>query len=120
MDTPLTLFTWRDVPGFTEADQWMVADALAELAGLAPCVVGAGVSSLEWARAQAVLRRALTRWKEVGSGSRSSTTHQAGPFSHTDSVDLYGSRDIFSVREEAKLRSLCSSASPRARMGWLA
>ncbi len=83
----------------------MIADALALAAQVAPCIVTA--EFLYPAAAKAVLRRAVIRWHEAGSGAR--TTQAAGPFQET--LETRPSRGLFWPSEINELAGLCSDGA---------
>jgi hypothetical protein len=83
----------------------MIADALAMAARVAPCITD---EAFEYAAAaKAILRGAVIRWHEAGSGAFQST--QTGPFGAT--VDTRQQRrGMFWPSEIEALQSLCASA----------
>ncbi len=83
----------------------MIADALALAAQVAPCILTA--EFLYPAAAKAVLRRAVVRWHEAGSGAR--TTQAAGPFQET--LETRPSRGLFWPSEINELAALCADST---------
>lgn len=85
----------------------MIADAEALALRVAPCLTADAAPELLGA-ARAILRRAVLRWHETGnSGSRTSTSRAAGPWSETDTVSTTGSRGLFLPSEIQQLQELC-------------
>lgn len=87
----------------------MVADAIALAMMVAPCLTAPldTLSAEQVAATRAVLRAAVLRWHETGSGAVSSET--AGPFSQA--VDTRQSRrTMFWPSEIAALQRICKSA----------
>ena len=83
----------------------MVADATAMAALVAPCILDDGFPYVSAARA--ILRGAVVRWVEAGSGALQSTT--TGPFGAT--VDTRQQRrGMFFPSEIEQLQSLCAQS----------
>lgn len=83
----------------------MVADATAMAALVAPCISDADFPHV--AAARAILRGAVVRWVEAGSGALQSTT--TGPFGAT--VDTrQARRGMFFPSEIEQLQSLCAQS----------
>ena len=98
---------WSEVPGFTAEDDWRIEDAEAKALLAAPCLSGA-LSAEQSAGLRAILREALMRWKDVGTGAV--TQQQAGPW--MQSIDTTKQRrGMFWPSELDELRSLCRTAS---------
>ena len=97
------ILTIEDLPGFTPADQWMVDDALAMAARIAPCLTTTLDPSV-LAAAKAILRRSVMRWKEAGNGAVTQQT--AGPYSQ--SMEVRNSRGLFWPSEITDLQQLCN------------
>lgn len=96
--------TYAEVPGFTAADDWRITDAEAMALLAAPCLSG-DLDNRQTAAVRAVLRQALMRWKEVGSGAV--TQQQVGPFGQ--SVDTSSvRRGMFWPSELDQLRAICN------------
>lgn len=111
--------TWQDVPGFTSEDAWRIEDAEALAALAAPCLSEPTSTNAQAAQVKAILRAALMRWKDGGTGARTSQTDQAGPWSRTFTTDTreWNSTKrgvIFTADELAELRSLCGARSDGA------
>lgn len=84
--------------------QAMVTDALALAARVAPCITSDEFT--EVAAARAILRGAVLRWHEAGSGAFQSQT--AGPFAVTHDT-RQARRSMFWPSEIAELQALCGS-----------
>lgn len=83
----------------------MIADAMALAAQIAPCILDEDFAHP--AAAKAIIRGAILRWNEAGTGAMQSTT--AGPFSST--VDTRVTRrGMFWPSEISDLQRLCSSS----------
>jgi hypothetical protein len=81
----------------------MITDALAMAARVAPCILD---EDFEYAdAAKAILRRAIIRWHEAGSGAAVQQT--AGPFSQT--IESKPSRGLFWPSEIEQLQELCQA-----------
>ena len=101
---------WSEVPGFTVEDDWRIEDAEAKALLAAPCLSGA-LSAEQSAGLRAILREALMRWKDAGSGAV--TQQQSGPW--MQSIDTRTERrGMFWPSELAELRSLCGTTERRA------
>lgn len=98
--------------------QALINDAEALAARVAPCLTTATDAAVR-AAAKAILRRAILRWNDIGSGALQSQT--AGPFGVTLDTRQAG-REGFWPSEEAALAALCADSAPTpvARNGWLA
>lgn len=101
--------TTDDLAPFVEIDpakaQAMIEDALALAARVAPCILSADFAYPD--AAKAILRGAILRWNDAGSGAV--TTNQAGPFGQT--VDTSKARrSMFWPSEITDLQQLCSEA----------
>lgn len=88
----------------------LIDDAEAVAMRLVPCLDAAGDQEL-WAVAKAVLRRAILRSVEQGSGAVQSMT--AGIYGQTLDTRTPASRGIFYPSEEAQLRELCAGSASR-------
>lgn len=100
--TPDDLAPFADIDPVKAAA--MIEDALSLAVIVAPCI---GTDTFEHAgAARAILRGAIIRWHEAGSGALASTT--AGPFGQT--VDTRQPRKgMFWPSEIEQLQGLCSS-----------
>ena len=105
---------WGEVPDFSADDDWRIADAEAMAVLAAPCLGTGELSNAQAAQLKAVLRQALMRWREAGSGALSAQT--AGPFGQT--IDTRQERrGMFWPSELDQLRSICGTASTGAASG---
>jgi hypothetical protein len=84
----------------------MVADAIALATLAAPCL-GDVLTALQESQAKAVLRSAVLRWHESGSGATSQNV--AGPFQQT--VTPLARKSLFWPSEIDALRNICKSAT---------
>lgn len=91
----------------------MIADALAIALVVAPCIFDAGFQ--HEAAAKAIIRGAILRWNDQGSGGTVATTQSAGAFSVSQTVDNRHSRKVaFWPSEITDLQSLCGSSRKQA------
>lgn len=98
--TPADLAPFADIEQ-AKADE-MIADALALATRVAPCIVEPDFEHA--AAAKAVIRRAILRWNDAGSGAV--TQRGAGPFQET--VDnRQPHRSLFWPSEINELQDLC-------------
>ena len=108
--------TPEDLAAFADIDsakaEAMIEDAEA-MAGLAaPCLSDSEFAADPTYRAavRAVLRGAVLRWHEAGSGALSQKTQTAGPFNQSESYDTRTQRRaMFWPSEVAQLRDLCAA-----------
>lgn len=99
--------SFDDVPGFTADDAWRIEDVESMALLAAPCL-GDTLTEIQTKQVRAVLRTALIRMKDEGSGSVQQTT--AGPFGQT--IDTrQPRRGLFWPSELAELRSICALAT---------
>ncbi len=88
----------------------MIADAMALASQIAPCILSDDFAHP--AAAKAIIRGAILRWHEAGTGAMQSTT--TGPFSAQVDTRV-ARRGMFLPSEIADLQRLCSAAGgPRA------
>lgn len=100
----------------------MIEDAEASAVLVAPCLPGltiapdpetpeeAVVRLAKLAAVKAILRAALLRWEEAGSGGVTATQRTAGPFSEQNSFQSVGRKGMFWPSEIESLQGICSSA----------
>ncbi len=105
--------TPADLAPFAEIDpvkaQAMIDDALALAVRVAPCITTT-TFTYELA-ARAILRGAILRWHDAGSGAV--TQQQVGPFGQ--SIDTKQTRrGMFWPSEITELQALCGTAATRA------
>lgn len=102
--TPDDLAPFADIP--SAKAQAMIDDAVAMAALVAPCINAADFANADVARA--VIRGAILRWHEAGSGAAVQQT--AGPYSQT--IDNRQTRrGMFWPSEITQLQNLCGGAS---------
>lgn len=106
-----TLLDVDDLTPFATIDaeeaEAMVADAVALATLAAPCLGGDDLTPLQVAQAKAVLRSAVLRWHESGSGATSQEV--AGPFQQT--ITPLARKSLFFPTEIDALRNICKSAT---------
>lgn len=83
----------------------MIADAMALAAQIAPCILNDDFAHP--AAAKAIIRGAILRWNEAGTGAMQSTT--AGPFAAQVDTRI-ARRGMFWPSEITDLQRLCSSS----------
>lgn len=95
----------------------MISDAEAWATTVAPCL-SEDLSADQAAAAKAVLRAAILRWNEAGTGAVQTST--AGPFGQT--LDTRQERrGMFWPSEIEQLQAICSGVvTPTSRTAWLA
>ena len=87
----------------------MIADAVAIAASIAPCILDDDFAHA--GAAKAILRGAILRWNEHGSGALSAESETAGPFGRTLSMDTRTPRRVmFQPSEITALQRLCRTA----------
>jgi hypothetical protein len=104
------LLTTDDLAPFATIDddeaEAMVADAIARATLVAPCLAG-DLTDLQVAQAKAILRDAVLRRHEAGSGA--TTQQTVGPFGQT--VTPLARKSLFWPSEISDLRNICKSAT---------
>lgn len=93
----------------------MITDTVAKAALVAPCILRPDFAENEWKMAalKAILRTAILRWADAGSGALSSYSVSAGPFSQSESFDnRQYRRAMFWPTEIIDLRKLCLTTEP--------
>lgn len=102
------VLTTADLAPFADIDdakaQAMIDDALALAATVAPCILKDTFTSA--AAAKAIIRGAVLRWNEAGSGAVSSKT--IGPWTDSTSAPRKG---MFWPTEITDLQRLCATSS---------
>lgn len=90
----------------------MITDALAMAQALAPCVFEPGFTNE--AAAKAIIRGAILRWNDQGSGAAVQKSQTAGPFSQSETIDTRQNRKVaFWSSEITDLQSLCGGSASR-------
>lgn len=100
-----TFLNPSDFPGLDGAET-LIEDAEALAVLVAPCLGDADLSDLKIAQARAILRGAVLRWSEAGTGATSQQT--AGPFSQT--ITTSARRNSFWPSEIKDLQLVCRVA----------
>ena len=107
--------SWGEIPGFTADDDWRIEDAEAMARLAAPCLSSISLDIDQAATVKAILRGALMRWKDQGTGVKTSVTKQAGAFQLSETTDnrswTQTKGGIFTADELDDLRKLCSPAA---------
>jgi hypothetical protein len=85
----------------------MIADVLALAARVAPCITDEYFTY--GAAAKAVLRSAVLRWNDFGTGALSTEQVSVDDYSHSQTVDsrISSRRDLLSPSEIKQLQDLC-------------
>lgn len=106
-----TIITPADLAPFAEIEPTkanaMIEDAMADASRVAPCINDADLSAVKVSQFKSVLRGAVLRWNEAGTGALQS--QQAGPFGQT--LDTRQTRrGMFWPAELESLRNICKGA----------
>ena len=107
---PAVVVTPSDLAPFAVIDSVkaaaMIDDAMALAARVAPCILD---DSFQYeAAARAVIRGAILRWNEAGTGALTSEQQIAGPFQVTKAIDNRPQRkSMFWPSEIEQLQELC-------------
>ena len=110
--TPDDLKPYRpDIP--PDQAQAMIDDAMAYAAFIAPCILD---PRFEYeAAAEAIIKQAIVRWYDAGTGSITSQT--AGPFAVQ--IDTTVRRNgFFTDKEEDQLKAMCSNGASSGGGAW--
>lgn len=93
--------------------QVMIDDAVALAVVHAPCLQDASFDKRD--AAKAILRGAILRWNDAGTGAVQSESYASGPYSMSQTVDTSQVRRSMFLKSEIKeLRRLCGSARREA------
>lgn len=113
--------TPADLEAFVTIDEAkaeaMIEDAVAMATLAAPCLSTPEFQSddAKVAAVKAILRGAVLRWNDAGSGALVQHSQTAGPFTNSESYDNRQSRKgMFWPSEIAQLRDLCSTSDDGA------
>lgn len=90
----------------------MIEDAEAQAMIIAPCIADLDetADALKWKAVRGILRQALLRWNDAGSGAISTTQQGAGPFQQMTTVDTSKIRiGAFWPSEIERLQNICKS-----------
>ena len=90
----------------------MIEDAEAMAVLAAPCLADLEQNDPKRAAVKAILRRAILRWNDAGTGVRQQ--FMAGPFSQMNMSGTNASRNLFWPSEVEQLQGLCRSGSNKA------
>ena len=93
----------------------MIADAEAMAASVAPCLsdVNVVLSDTQRSVVKAILRRAVLRWNEVGTGAV--TQQSAGPFQQSLDTTRSAPKSLFWPSEIADLQAVCRDSDTTRR-----
>lgn len=115
---PAVALTAQDVLTFNSkldpaAVEILISDGLALAEMAAPCIVE---DDFQYAgAAAAIIRSAVLRWAESGSGAVTSQSQTAGPYSKTTSFDTrQARRSLFFPSEITELQKLCKTNAQAA------
>lgn len=90
----------------------MIADSVAVAVQAAPCLADeTGLSQQQRAAAKAMLRAAILRWHEAGSGAIQQHTQVAGPFTDSATFVQTPRKSMFLREEIEALRDICASGN---------
>ena len=109
-----------DVPGLTAADQWMIDDVVAQARNAAPCLkfLDLEADADEVAFVRSVLRGALMRLQEAGSGALQQHTQTALGFSESQTFDTRQQRRrLLWPSEISDLQRFCAGRTDTPVMG---
>lgn len=111
---PEDLEPFADIP--VAKAQAMIADALAMAKLVAPCIIEVGFEHPE--AALAIIRGAILRWNEAGTGVKTSYSETVGPFGHSESYQQPQRRALFWPSEIDQLKKLCADSSSSKAWGY--
>lgn len=103
--SPSDLAPFAEIP--LAKAQAMIADALAMARLVAPCIDDSTFAYP--AAALAIIRGAILRWNEAGTGVRTQVTETIGPFGQSETYQQPQRRALFFPSEIDQLKKLCSS-----------
>jgi len=112
--TPTDLAPFADIS--LEKAQAMIDDAEATAISLVPALTTVQLTIDQAAGVRAILRRAILRWHEQGSGAFTQEQETAGPFSHQWTADTRqkASKGIFWPSEVASLEQIVGAGGRHA------
>jgi len=91
----------------------MIDDAIAMAALVAPCILDDDFAYP--AAAKALLRAAVLRWNDAGTGAIQSESKTAGPFGHSQTIDTRQQRrNLFWPSEIESLQKMCQGSASGA------
>ena len=111
---PADLAPFADIP--QAKAQAMIADALATAKIAAPCIDDEDFAHPD--AAKAIIRGAILRWNDAGSGVRTQISDTVGPFAHAESYQQPQRRALFWPSEIDQLKKLCSDSSSSKSWGY--
>lgn len=90
----------------------MIEDAEAMAVSVAPCLSDdVSLSEAQRGTVRAILRRAVLRWNEIGTGAV--TQQSAGPFGQSVDTTRTAPRGLFWPSEIAELQAICQTTEER-------
>lgn len=87
----------------------MIADALAMARLAAPCISEAGFAYAD--AALAIIRGAILRWNDAGTGVKTTASETVGPFGYSESYLQPQRRALFWPSEIDQLKKLCANSN---------
>lgn len=94
------------VPNITEErGQILLEDVMARAVGLVPELADS-LSDPQLAVARAVIRKAVARWADSGSGGVTTKTRTTGPLQSSETYEARGDRPLFYDSEIAELKGI--------------
>lgn len=92
--------------------QAMIDDGLALAARVAPCILTDQLSDADRAAVKAILRNAILRWNEAGTGALSGLQQSAGSFQVSQTLDSRSPRrTLLWPSEISDLQDICKGTS---------
>ncbi len=89
----------------------MIESATAQAVLAAPCLSATDLTDVQKLAVKGILRTAILRWDEAGTGAKSSTSVTAGPFTQSETIDhSQERRGVFWPSEIRALQSICKTA----------
>ncbi|WP_016895960.1 hypothetical protein [Mycobacteroides abscessus] len=97
----------------------MIADAMAMALLVAPCLDDPQLTDKKAAAAKAIIRGAILRWHEAGSGALSQKQQSAGPFAQSETYDTRQiRRAMYWPSEIEQLQSICRADDDASGGAW--
>lgn len=105
-------FTTDDLAPFAtiaeDKAEAMIEDALAIAARVAPCITSDDLSDIDAAAFKAILRAAVLRWNEAGTGAYEVKQENVGPFGQSLTMDTRTERrSMFWPSEIEQMQDIC-------------
>lgn len=104
---PVHLAPFAEIP--QAKAEAMIADALAMAKLAAPCIGNADFAHPD--AALAIIRGAILRWNDAGTGVKTSSSQTVGPFGLSESYQQPVRRALFWPSEIEQLKKLCANSS---------